>query len=137
MRAIHLSDIVAPRWFALVSSLLVAVAIATIAASPGSASAAIGCTPFGDPPQTLISDPVPTCLSGTLLGPWYDSNGTPRYACLYEPASASPSNRLPLLVWVHPSLVTADSITSTNILEFQNDFSLAAGTTGFVVLTPE
>ena len=42
-----------------------------------------------------------------------------------------------MLVWLHPSLVTADSITSTNILLFQNNFSLAAGTTGFVVLTPE
>jgi hypothetical protein len=42
-----------------------------------------------------------------------------------------------MLVWLHPSLVTADSITSTNILSFQNSFSLAPGTTGFVVLTPE
>ncbi|HXN13764.1 MAG TPA: hypothetical protein VN865_11690 [Candidatus Acidoferrales bacterium] len=44
---------------------------------------------------------------------------------------------MPLLVWLHPSLVTADSIISTNILSFQNSFSLAAGTTGFVVLAPE
>jgi hypothetical protein len=137
MRAIHLYDILETRWFAIVSSLFAAVAIATLAASPGSAAAAIGCTPFGDPPQTLLSDPVPNCFGGTRLGPWYDSDGTPRYACLYEPAGASPSNRLPLLVWLHPSLVTADSITSTNILAFQNDFSLTAGTTGFVVLTPE
>ena len=33
--------------------------------------------------------------------------------------------------------MTADSITSTNILLFQNNFSLVSGTTGFVVLTPE
>ena len=137
MRAIHLDDIRATRWFGLVSSIFTAVVLATLAASPGSATAAIGCTPFGDPPQTLLSDPVPICLGGTRLGPWYDSNGTARYACLYEPAGASPTNRLPLLVWLHPSLVTADSITSTNILAFQNNFSLAPGTTGFVVLTPE
>ncbi|MGA9307744.1 MAG: hypothetical protein WBW31_20255, partial [Candidatus Sulfotelmatobacter sp.] len=54
-------------------------------------------------------------------GTWNDSDGTARYACLYEPASASVSNPLPLLVWLHPSLVTADSITSTNLLSFQDD----------------
>jgi hypothetical protein len=137
MRAIHLYGIRGKRWVALVGSLFVAVAVATLAVSPGSAAATTGCTPFGDSPQTLLSDPVPTCLGGTLLGPWNDSDGTARYACLYEPASASVSNPLPLLVWLHPSLVTADSITSTNLLSFQDDFSLAPGTTGFVVLTPE
>ena len=62
MRAIHLDDIRATRWFGLVSSIFTAVVLATLAASPGSATAAIGCTPFGDPPQTLLSDPVPICL---------------------------------------------------------------------------
>ena len=122
------------RYALLISAFVVA---ALVALSPGRAAAASGCTPFGNPPQTLVSNPVPTCIGGTLLGPWNDADGTPRYACLYQPAAASPSNRLPLLVWLHPSLVTADSITSTNILFFENNFSLAAGTTGFVVLTPE
>src|SRR5258708_9388347 len=108
-----------------------------LAAWPASIADAAGCSPFGNPPQTLISNPVPNCLGGTRLGPWNDSDGTPRYACLYQPTSATKSNPLPLLVWIHPSLVTADSITSTNILSFQNSFSLSAGTTGFVVLTPE
>ncbi len=119
------------------SFLFVLLAIATLAAGPGSAAAATACSPFGNPPQTLISNPVPICAGGTLLGPWNDSDGTPRYACLYEPLGASESNPLPLLVWLHPSLVTADSITSTNILSFQNNFSLSPGTKGFVVLTPE
>jgi hypothetical protein len=122
------------RSFALVLSVAV---VAMLTASPGSSLAASGCTAFGNPPQTLISNPVPNCLGGTLLGPWNDSDGTPRYACLYAPATASTSNPLPMLVWLHPSLVTADAIISTNILSFQNDFSLSAGTTGFVVLTPE
>ena len=120
---------------ALAISTVVAIAItATVARQ---AAAATGCTAFGNPPQTLISSPGPNCLGGTLLGPWNDSDGTPRYACLYKPASATTSTPLPLLVWIHPSLVTADSITSTNILLFQDDFSLSPGTTGFVVLTPE
>jgi Esterase PHB depolymerase len=122
---------------ALAVSLFAAAAFATQAASPGSAAAQTGCGPFGDPPQTLLSDPIPTCAGGTLLGPWNDSDGTPRYACLYLPPAATATNPLPLLVWLHPSLVTADSIASTNILSFQGNFSLSAGTTGFVVLAPE
>jgi len=118
-------------------SIFAAVALAMLAAWPASIAAAAGCSPFGNPPRTLISNEVPNCVGGTRLGPWNDSDGTPRYACLYQPASATTTNRLPMLVWLHPSLVTADSITSTNILSFQNSFSLAAGTTGFVVLTPE
>src|SRR5258708_18069879 len=108
-----------------------------LAAWPASIADAAGCSPFGNAPQTLIMNEGPNCVGGTRLGPWNDSDGTPRYACLYQPASATTTNRLPLLVWIHPSLVTADSITSTNILLFQNDFSLSAGTKGFVVLTPE
>jgi len=131
----YLCDIREARSLAV--SILAAVALAMLAASPGSVAAAAGCSPYGNPPQRLISDPVPNCLGGTRLGPWNDSDGTPRYACLYQPASAKTTNRLPLLVWIHPSLVTADSIISTNILSFQNSFSLSAGTTGFVVLTPE
>jgi poly(3-hydroxybutyrate) depolymerase len=135
MTSRDLSGIRGIQGFALSISLLV-IAVAMLMTS-GSAVAATTCTPFGNPPQTMISNPVPLCLGGKLLGPWNDSDGTPRYACLYSPASATPSNPLPLLVWIHPSLVTADSITSTNILLFQNNFSLSPGTTGFVVLTPE
>lgn len=137
MRVSQLSHICEVRKLGLALPLFAVVAVAMLAAWPGPAIAAGGCGPFGDPPQTFISNEVPICLGGTRLGPWNDSDGTPRYACLYEPASATTSNPLPLLVWLHPSLVTADSIISTNILFFQNNFSLAAGTKGFVVLTPE
>ena len=128
------------RGVSLFVPLLTTVAtIAMIAAMPDRASAQSGCTPFGNPPQTLIMNEQPTCtagLNGKLLGPWNDSDGTPRYACLYA-GSATTANPLPMLVWIHPSLVTADSISSTNILFFQNDFSLSPGTTGFAVLAPE
>jgi poly(3-hydroxybutyrate) depolymerase len=139
MRVSLLSRVRDPWRFALAVSLFVLVA-AMLAASTDQAAQAAGCTQFGNPPQTLNSSPVPMCnaaTNGKLLGPWNDSDGTPRYACLYAPAAASATNPLPMLVWIHPSLVTADSIVSTNILSFQNDFSLATGTTGFVVLAPE
>jgi predicted esterase len=135
MTAGHQSYLRERRKVALAVSLFAAIAI--VVARPSSSAAATGCTPFGNPPQTLVSSPVPMCTGGKLLGPWNDSDGTPRYTCLYSPSAASTSNPLPMLVWLHPSSVNADSITSTNILLFQNDFSLAPGTTGFVVLTPE
>jgi hypothetical protein len=135
MTAGHQSHLREIRKVALAVSLFAAIMI--LVARPSYSAAATGCTPFGNPPQTLVSSPVPMCTGGKLLGPWNDSDGTPRYACLYSPSTASTSNPLPMLVWLHPSSVNADSITSTNILLFQNDFSLAPGTTGFVVLTPE
>ena len=137
MPGCHFYNIREMRKLALAVSLFAAFGVAILAASPASSAATTGCGPFGDPPQTMLSNPVPVCLGGMRLGPWDDSDGTPRYACLYQPPAATTSNPLPLLVWLHPSLVTADSITSTNILAFQNSFSLAAGTTGFVVLAPE
>ncbi len=134
MRVNSLSCIGETRWSALAASLF---ALAILTGLPSAAAAATACGPFGNPPQTLIANEVPNCIGGTRLGPWNDSDGTPRYACLYEPAFASATNKLPMLVWLHPSLVTADSITSTNIQSFQDNFSLSSGTTGFVLLTPE
>ena len=66
------------------------------------------CTQYGNDPARY--DPadvavVPTCLGGTLLGPIADRNGTPRYACLYQPSTPS-TQPLPLVVYLHPSLAT-------------------------------
>jgi hypothetical protein len=98
------------------------------------------CTAYGDPPATLIANIVPLCTGGTRLGPWNDSGGTPRYACLYEPEGASASTPLPMLVYIHPSLVTADSLEeSTNILDYIDTFDLSGNPSrpGFIVLAPE
>src|ERR1700730_780725 len=103
MTVCHPSRIRGTRRLALAASLFAVAAIAMLATWPGFPSAASGCGPFGDPPQTFVANEVPNCLGGTRLGPWNDSDGTPRYACLYQPASASTSNRLPMLVWLHPS----------------------------------
>ena len=70
------------------------------------------CTRYGNSPAPY--DPadvavVPSCFGGALLGPVPDRNGTPRYACLYQPSSISTAP-LPLVVYLHPSLATADSV---------------------------
>jgi len=98
-----------------------------------------GCGPFGDPPATLISSPKPYCWGGKLLGPWNDSDGTPRYACIYEPRSAAPSNRLPLLVFIHPSLFPAGSVKLTNLLGSLDSAELSGNPSkrGFILLAPE
>jgi poly(3-hydroxybutyrate) depolymerase len=98
------------------------------------------CTAYGDPPATLIANIVPLCTGGTRLGPWNDADGTPRYACLYEPEAASASAPLPMLVFIHPSLVTADSLEeSTNLLDYNDTYDLSGNPSrpGFIVLAPE
>jgi dienelactone hydrolase len=98
------------------------------------------CSPFGNPPQPLIMNEVPLCTGGTVLGPWSDSDGTPRYACLFTPSAASSANPLPLVIFLHPSLVTADSTeTSTNFLEYLNTANVSDDSSklGFILLAPE
>lgn len=100
------------------------------------------CSVHGNDPA--IYDPanvstVPNCVGGQLLGPVSDADGTPRYACLYEPATASTANPLPLVVFLHPSLFTADSIQPTGLLAMRDtaDLSGDPARPGFIVLAPE
>jgi predicted esterase len=110
-------------------------------AAPGPGNVvAQACTPFGDPPATLVGQQtVPLCTGGHLLGPWNDSDGTPRYACLYESSNASTLNPLPLIVFLHPSLASADALRLTNILDSINtaDVSDDPSRLGFIVIAPE
>ena len=62
------------------------------------------CEPFGDPPAIFIGVVKPDCLHGTLLGPWKDPDGNDRYACLWEPYPAASKRRLPMVIYLHPSL---------------------------------
>ena len=100
-----------------------------------------GCTPFGDPPRTPVPNTtVTTCFPGITVGPWLDGTGTPRFACLYEPRSASASQPLPLVVYLHPSLFTADTIPfATNLLELLEtaDVSGDPARPGFILLAPQ
>src|SRR4051812_22238626 len=86
------------------------------------------CNPFGNTPRPLVPDVTPvTCAGGTMMASWGDSGGTSRRACLYEPASASAATPLPLIVYIHPSLFTADTLEAPgmNLLSFQNTADLS------------
>jgi poly(3-hydroxybutyrate) depolymerase len=103
-------------------------------------AAAQVCNPFGSPPRAIVPDTTnTTCFGGTTIGPWADPDGTPRHACLYQPAAASAANPLPLVVYLHPSLFTADTIPfGTNLLEFLStaDLTRDPSRRGFILLAP-
>lgn len=104
--------------------------------------AADTCNPFGNAPRTMVPDTSAlTCLGGTMMPTWADPDGTPRRACLYEPALASAATPLPLVVYIHPSLFTADTlkVPGMNLLDFQNtaDLSGDPARPGFIVVAPE
>ena len=104
-------------------------------------AAAQECNPFGNPPRTVVPDPtVLTCVGGAMMDAWSDPDGTVRHACLYEPAHASVETPLPLIVYIHPSLFTADTLAvATNILDFQSTANLSGDPArpGFIVVAPE
>jgi predicted esterase len=103
------------------------------------------CTPFGDPPAqanrqfipSSIAAHNPICFGGRVLGPWKDSDGNDRYACIYEPDQHSRDNPLPLLVFLHGSLATADTIKLTGLTAGVGDADLGGKKRGFIVLAPE
>jgi len=105
----------------------------------GDSAAPNTCGPFGDPSAAVISDATPSCGVGRLLGPWKDADNVDRYACLYEPKSEDPNSKLPMIVYLHPSLFSAGWITQTNILDLQNSVSLSDDPkkVGYIVLAPE
>jgi dienelactone hydrolase len=97
------------------------------------------CGPFGAPSAAVFSGVVPSCGEGKLLGPWKDADKIDRYACLYEPKGSTPNSKLPMIVYLHPSLFSAGWITQTNILDLQNSTSLSDDpkNVGYIVLAPE
>ncbi|MBI3758150.1 MAG: hypothetical protein HY269_00140 [Deltaproteobacteria bacterium] len=98
------------------------------------------CGPFGNPPAKLITNVVPKCDDGALIGPWKDSDGTPRYACLYQPPPGTPPKPLPLIVYLHPSLANADSVRRyTNLLDLLKTANVSDDSSrpGFILLAPQ
>jgi poly(3-hydroxybutyrate) depolymerase len=116
-----------------------AVICAGLAGAP--ARAAGTCSAFGNAPRARVFDTtITTCAGGVTVEPWLDGDGTPRAACLYEPAFASPARPLPLVVYVHPSLFTADTIPfATNLLELRDTADLTGDPArpGFILLAPQ
>jgi predicted esterase len=110
------------------------------------AGAAKECGPFGNSPVRFIKAPKPWCLSGKLLGPWNDSDGNPRYACVFEPKAvgaapkgdASAQSKWPMVVFLHPSLAPAGIVRATNLVALQDDVSISGnGEPGYIVLVPQ
>src|SRR5579862_5519993 len=103
------------------------------------------CSPFGDPPAkvnhgffaSLVAAHNPVCFGGRTLGPWRDSDGTDRYGCIYEPEQHSRDNPLPLLVFLHGSLATADSVRLTSLYGAIDTADLGGKKPGFILLAPE
>jgi dienelactone hydrolase len=122
----------------LVSVVALGLAVATgaRATEPGAANA---CGPFGNRPATIRGASKPGCGRGELLGPWKDGDGTDRYACVYRPPSTKPGRKLPLLVYLHPSLFGTWTIDNTNLLDLQGGTSLGINGAGpgYIVLVPQ
>lgn len=118
-------------------ALLIVIAI-TYAATAAAEDVGV-CGPFGNPPARLIGPVKPDCGIGELLGPWKDGNGTDRYACLYKSKSAGAHIKLPLLIYLHPSEFQANTITRTDLLNFQNSYVLSGDPKrpGFNLLAPQ
>ncbi len=124
------------------AALLVAPVVAALLLPGASARAGPQCGPFGDPPAAtvhgwfadFISSHSPICFGGKLLGPWRDADGADRYACLYEPATASKETPLPLVVFMHGSILSADSIKITGLTSYVENTGRAPG---FILLAPE
>jgi predicted esterase len=111
----------------------------------GPAAAADLCAPFGNPPAQVNHGWVassfaahnPICFGGRVLGPWKDAEGSDRYACIYEPEQHSRDNPLPLLVFLHGSIATADSIKLTGLAAETGKADLGGKKPGFILLAPE
>ena len=117
----------------------------------GSSSGASDCTAYGDPPRPVvasspdgtINDLLNTALNicdasnGETLS-WTDANGTPRSACLIAPANATTQTPLPMLVWLHPTLIAQDSIIATGLIALTKTANLSGDTSkpGFILLLP-
>ncbi len=101
---------------------------------PANAGARAMCNPFGDPPAIVSGTSKPDCLQGQTLGPWQDADGYDRYACLWEPSAAAP---LPLVIYLHPSVLGPQTVAKTGLLKYQNTISLSpGGPAGYIVLAP-
>jgi predicted esterase len=124
-----------------IAAIVLGAALAATGASAGDSR----CGPFGDPAAQerhgfftdFVSDHNPICIGGVTLGPWTDSGGADRYACLYESAAAIAEKPLPLVVFLHGSLATADSILVTSLKGLIGQSDLGGSRPGFILLAPE
>jgi predicted esterase len=111
----------------------------------GGVAVAAECGPFGDAPAQVnhgwfagfVAAHNPVCFGGKVLGPWTDAEGTARFACLYESTNASKDTPLPLIIFLHGSLATADSIKLTGLTGLVDSADLGGRKPGFILLALE
>ena len=83
---------------------------------------------------------MPTCKEGSRLGPWNDRDGTAHYACLYAPPGVTTAKPLPMVVFLHPSLLPANAVeTWTNLLGSLDSADLSGDpqSRGFIMIAPQ
>src|SRR5262249_12238537 len=98
--------------------------------------------PQRTPPRPRLGTlSAPTCGGiGTVLSDYVDNNGEQRYACLSQPSNLAAAVQLPLVVFLHPSLFTPDTLyTVTDIPEFMTTADLTGdpNRSGFILLAPQ
>lgn len=114
---------------------------------PATNNTGLHCTEDGAPPMRTV-EPVtlpPAAYGGTRLA--FDQHGVTRYASLYLPPQAQAignlggDQRWPLLIYLHGSLTTPDSLHSfgRNLLKLQPSYQLSSwpDVRGFLLLAPE
>ena len=102
------------------------------------------CTPFGSAPRPLNTAEnalfQPPCRGGGVsLSDFVDAEGTTRLACLYTPAAATQSHPLPLVVFIHPSVVGPDITSALSGIRGDLDTADLTGdpaSPGFLLLEP-
>jgi poly(3-hydroxybutyrate) depolymerase len=132
----------------LVPALLLAArsAPAQESSPPAAATSATVCAATGAPPiRTDEPATIPLyCSQGKLLS--FRQNGVSRYACLNAPAqvrreAASAGRKWPLLVYLHGSLTTPESLylSGRNLFRLHDTYDLSGDpqVKGFYVLSPE
>ena len=114
--------------------------LAPFAAAAGDIDAP-SCSVTGAPPIETVA-PVterPSCTDGKVLS--FDQSGVTRYACLNMPPKAAGPAKTPMVVYLHGSLTTPDSLYKSGrvLLELSRDYPLSthAGEKGFILLSPE
>lgn len=109
------------------------------------AAAATTCSAFGNPPRpmssglTAISQSLTRCQGGALLTGYQDEYGTPRAACFWDNAAATPDQPLPLVIYLQASFAPLDSqIGKTGLLTARTGADLSGDTDrpGFLLLAP-
>lgn len=105
------------------------------------------CSSHGAPPMRTVQPvtKVPSCSKGKVLS--FEQNGVTRYACLNLPRQSeqeinrASTRQWPLLVYLHGSLTTPDSLyrAGRNLFSLHDEYPLSgdAEVKGFIVLSPE